>query len=139
MDKYWHYILPIIGLSGLGGVLVLWLRNKIILWSSREQAQLKDEQTPLEVLRLALAKRDEEVSRTQAQLYSFMNNHLAHDKEEREALAKVLAGIQEEQRANVETLKEINLEIRGHREEEARRTAGLHTKLDAIHLDVVKE
>ena len=139
MDKYWYYVLPILGLSGLGGVLVLWLRNKIILWSNREQAQLKDEQTPLEVLRLALAKRDEEVARTQAHLYAFMNNHLAHDKEEREMLAKVMAGIQEEQRANVETLKEINLEIKSHREEEARRTAAIHTKLDAIHLDVVKE
>ena len=77
-----------------------------------------------------------EVSTGRVQLHTFMNNHLAHDREEREALAKVLTEISVKDQATVDALREVAGSLKDHREEEAKRTANIHTKLEQIHLDV---
>lgn len=97
------------------------------------KARVDTERSPVDTMRQALASRDAEVAQAREQLYTFMNNHLAHDKAEREQLASVLAGIQKEQAINVETLKALHQDIKQHREESSDRAGKIYEKLGIVN------
>jgi hypothetical protein len=65
----------------------------------------------------------------QAKLYTFMTNHLEHDRQEREALGLVLTETREAMRA-------MSQDLRGHREEESGRAGQFHEELRDISTQI---
>src|SRR3990167_8347565 len=125
MRQYIPYILPLLGLGGLGGVLILWLRSRVQLGAQEGGLDLQArankmalEQLPVKLLGAELAKREAELAGIRAE-----------DAKERRELVTVLVKIET-------TMTELVTAMQGHREEEARRTAAIHIKLEAIHLDI---
>ena len=123
-----------------GGGAYLWyrLRTRTETEAMRERAQISADQTPLQVLQKALEGTQAQLREQQAQLYTFINNHLAHDKAEREHLAEVLSGIQQEQRVNVETLRELANDMKAHRDESAAGRGKIHESINDLRLAVAE-
>ena len=64
-------------------------------------------------------------------LYTFITNHLEHDRAEREALGGILGKTEE-------TLKAIAEDLRCHREEERGWSEAVVNKLTQVHIEVAK-
>lgn len=79
-----------LGVAGIGGVLTYWLRAKVDVWRSNRGAEVSMGQAPMQVLLKILDNKEKESSELRADMKLLMTNHLAHDKQERDELVKVM-------------------------------------------------
>lgn len=135
-----NLILSTAGVILTGGAAYLWykLRSRTDTEAMRERARIQADQAPVQVLERALAARDAQVNELQGKIFTFMTNHLEHDKAEREHLAEVLSGMQQEQRVNVETLKELAADLKAMRDESAAGRGKLHESINSLAISVAR-
>lgn len=79
----------------------------------------------------------DEIKAAREQNQRIVENHLAHDAEDREVLVKTLAAMQAREEVTTQALRELSTSIAASREDAGKRSAALHERLNAIHLDVV--
>lgn len=103
--------------------------------ATREQAALR-ESSAREQERQALIS---EIRASREQQFKFMESDLAHDREEREALANVLSGIHEESRAHVDALKSMQVTLEAHRAESTAGHGALHRRLEDLKVQIAEK
>jgi len=74
----------------------------------------------------------QELKEARVQNATFINNHLEHDRDEREKLITTLMDISA-------AMKSIDENVEEHREEAKKRASALHQKLDAYRVEVIKK
>lgn len=77
-----------------------------------------------------------ELEAARLQNLKIVENHLAHDRDEREAIARALAKADSRDEAVVAALNELAQSIREDRAASALERKTFHERLNAIHLDV---
>ena len=77
-----------------------------------------------------------ELESARLQNLKIVENHLAHDREEREAIVRALAKADSRDEAVVSALNELAQSIREDRAAAAAERKTFHERLNAIHLDV---
>lgn len=115
----------------LVAILGYWARSRVDSIRQKETIQAKEQEVPLELLKSSLAKRDVEIMESRQQLYTFIHNHLEHDRVERDKLIEVLTEVKE-------TMKTISGDLIQHRTEERERTVTVHERLNDMHKDISK-
>lgn len=91
----------------------------VFKFRARVEVEKRQDEAPLDLLKQA----QQEIAQSRTQLYTFMNNHLEHDRMEREKLIEVLT----EQK---EAMKSISQDLIEHRQEERERTASFHERFN---------
>lgn len=77
-----------------------------------------------------------EIAAAREQNLKIVENHLAHDAEDRRALLQVLAEIKAKDDATVQAMRELTESVREDRAAAAQERKTLHERLNLIHLDV---
>ncbi len=87
-------------------------------WQLRDQLTAKATEPPVDTLKSLLAARDHELTEVRGQLHAFVNNHLEHDRQEREAASaerenalQIMTTLQEQQKGTVDALAAINAKL----------------------------
>ncbi|MES2155452.1 MAG: hypothetical protein V4510_09990 [bacterium] len=73
-----------------------------------------------------------EIRAAREQTFKLMENHLAHDRQEREDLSKVLSSIHEENRAHVETLRSLQITLEANRTASSEGRTKIHERLNDL-------
>lgn len=116
-----------IALALISGIAVPIVGYLVYRWKARVDVEKRQDEAPLELLKQA----QQEINTSRTQLYTFMNNHLEHDRQEREKLIEVLT----EQK---ETMKAISQDLIQHRAEERERTGSFHERLNEIDKGIAR-
>jgi hypothetical protein len=115
-----------------------WRQEAATALSERQAREQKDmrEISAREGERQALIA---EIRAGREQQFKFMENHLAHDRQEREELGKVLSGIHEESRAHVDALKSMQVTLEAHRTESSAGHGALHKRLEDLKVQIAEK
>lgn len=79
-----------------------------------------------------------EIRAGREQNFKLMENHLAHDRQEREDLVKVLTSIHEESRGHLEILRGMQASTEALRTESSEGRGKLHERLNLLAVDVAR-
>lgn len=92
---------------------------------ARTQTEALQEQAPIQALQAAVTQAYGEAAAARAQLTTIMENHLAHDRQDRDRYVVALTEL-------TGLLREIKGELVDHRAEERERTGAIHARLNSL-------
>jgi hypothetical protein len=104
------------------------LRNQVA--ARKEEAEVHEEQAPLDALLKVVERRDAEIKELRTQAFDLIGRRLDQDRQREDALIKTMV----EQGLGIRTLIE---QMAAHREEEARRSAAMHEQFHETQLLVL--
>ena len=127
------------------GVLAYYLKTRIEIMRQEADAQGRERQEEFAArsreraaLVAELSQQRVLVQDAQSKLYTFMNNHLEHDRVERETLGEVLKDISQTQQATAASVNEHLTQFREHRKEDTAHAGKTFEKLEDLHRDVLR-
>ncbi len=131
MGELTPVVLSLLGIASIGvsaafGVWQYRKQRKADTEAAREQAGIRVEAQPLDVLAQTVQRRD-------AQLELLISNHLSHDSAERKENVKALGAIDASVKEQTKALEGLTASIEEARKDASRRAEKLYEKLERMH------
>lgn len=135
----------VLGLFALVAIAVYAAKAKVDGWRQEGAAATAERAVREQERQRELVAREQErqaligeIRASREQTFKLMENHLAHDKQEREELARVMSAFHEESRANVEILRGLQAAVEVTRSENSDGRGKLHERLNQLALQIAE-